>query len=158
MNEPRLHVVLYQPQIPQNTGNIGRSCVALGAKLWLVKPLGFQVDEKSVRRAGLDYWQHLDWELVEDWRDLLDRMGRRRMWLLTKRASREYTDAAFQPGDALVFGSESDGLPVSIRDEHAANCLRVPMDERVRSLNLSAAMALVAYEARRQMVASGSWA
>jgi len=153
--EPLLNVVLYQPEIPPNTGNIGRTCVAVGAKLWLVKPLGFQIDEKQLRRAGLDYWPHLDWEAVEDWQQLCDKLAtplsERRLWLLTKTASRPYTDAAFQKGDILVFGNESSGLPAELRSHYADRTLRIPMRLEVRSLNLSAAAAAVIYEAVRQL-------
>src|SRR6266550_3556229 len=144
--EPLLHVVLYQPEIPPNTGNIGRTCVAVGAKLWLVKPLGFQIDEKQLRRAGLDYWPHLEWEAVEDWDELATKLAgpiaRRRLWLFSKMASRLYTSATFEKGDILVFGSESNGLPVELRDQYAEQMLRLPMREQVRSLNLSATAAV----------------
>jgi tRNA (cytidine/uridine-2'-O-)-methyltransferase len=161
--EPLLNVVLYQPEIPPNTGNIGRTCVAVGAKLWLVKPLGFQINEKQLRRAGLDYWPHLEWEAVEDWDELAARLGLAgsrnaiegvpygRIWLLTKTASRPYTDAAFQKGDILVFGNESSGLPAELRSQYADRTLRIPMRPEVRSLNLSAAAAAVIYEAVRQL-------
>jgi tRNA (cytidine/uridine-2'-O-)-methyltransferase len=153
--EPLLNVVLYQPEIPPNTGNIGRTCVAVGAKLWLVKPLGFQIDEKQLRRAGLDYWPHLEWEAVDDWQQLCDRMAeplnQSRIWLLTKTASRPYTEAAFQKGDILVFGNESSGLPAGLRSQYADRTLRIPMRPEVRSLNLSAAAAAVIYEAVRQL-------
>jgi tRNA (cytidine/uridine-2'-O-)-methyltransferase len=153
--DPLLHVVLYQPEIPPNTGNIGRTCVAVGAKLWLVKPLGFQINEKELRRAGLDYWPHLDWETVENWQELAERltgpMEAGRIWLLSKNAERLYTTARFQKGDILVFGSESSGLPVELRQRYAENLLRLPMREQVRSLNLSATAAAVMYEAVRQL-------
>ena len=111
MPEPVLQIVLYQPEIPFNAGNVGRTCVAIGAKLWLVRPLGFQVDDRHVRRAGLDYWEHLDWEVVDDWPGLLARLPGRTYWFLTKTARRHYTEAQIRPGDVLVFGSESKGLP-----------------------------------------------
>ncbi len=153
--EPLLHVVLYQPEIPPNTGNIGRSCVAIGAKLWLVKPLGFRIDEKELRRAGLDYWPHLEWEAVEDWVELSAKLAgpitAGRLWLLTKTASRLYTQAAFQRGDVLLFGNESSGLPAEIHAAFPDQALRVPMRRQVRSLNLSAAAAVVMYEAVRQI-------
>jgi tRNA (cytidine/uridine-2'-O-)-methyltransferase len=153
--EPLLHVVLYQPEIPPNTGNIGRTCVAVGAKLWLVKPLGFQIDEKQLRRAGLDYWPHLEWQTVENWSELNERLAAPlqdgRAWFLTKTATRSYTDAKFNAGDVLVFGSESSGLPPEIREEYSQQALRVPMRSEVRSLNLSATAALVMYEAVRQI-------
>jgi tRNA (cytidine/uridine-2'-O-)-methyltransferase len=153
--EPLLHVVLYQPEIPPNTGNIGRTCVAVGAKLWLVKPLGFQINEKELRRAGLDYWPHLDWQAVENWSELEEHLAEPlsagRIWLLTKTATRSYTAAGFQKGDILVFGSESSGLPAELRERYAENTLRLPMREQVRSLNLSATAAVVMYEAVRQL-------
>ncbi len=153
--EPLLHVVLYQPEIPPNTGNIGRSCVAIGAKLWLVKPLGFRIDEKELRRAGLDYWPHLDWEAVESWSELTAKLAAPiaagRIWLLTKSGSRLYTEADYRQGDILLFGNESSGLPAEIRDAFPGQSLRVPMRPQVRSLNLSAAAAVVMYEAVRQI-------
>ena len=155
---PLLHVVLYQPEIPPNAGNIGRSCVAVGAKLWMVRPLGFRIDEKELRRAGLDYWPHLEWEAVEDWAALSARLAApiaaRRMWLLTKTAQRLYTDAAYKKGDILVFGSESSGLPAELLAQYREQALRVPMRREVRSLNLSASAAVVMYEAVRQIGAA----
>jgi tRNA (cytidine/uridine-2'-O-)-methyltransferase len=144
------HIVLYQPEIPDNTGNVGRTCVALGAKLWLVRPLGFRMEERRLRRAGMDYWEHLDWEAVDDWPSLLGRLSDRRFWFFTKRASRSYTEAAFEPDDVLVFGSESQGLPSRMLEEHADQCLRIPMKPEARSLNLAVSVAVAAYEAARQ--------
>jgi tRNA (cytidine/uridine-2'-O-)-methyltransferase len=153
--EPLLHVVLYQPEIPPNTGNIGRSCVAVGAKLWLVKPLGFQINEKQLRRAGLDYWPQLEWEAVENWVELETRLSaplsRGRIWLFTKTARRLHSDAAYEKGDMLVFGSESAGLPAELLAQYAGQMLRVPMRPEVRSLNLSATAAVAMYEAVRQI-------
>ncbi len=148
---PLLHIVLYQPEIPQNAGNIGRTCVALGAKLWLVRPLGFRMDQRHLRRAGLDYWQHLDWEVVDDWAALRQRLPEREPWLLTKTAERSYTTAAFGTGDVLVFGSETQGLPPSLLEAAGDRALRIPMRGEARSLNLACAVAIAAYEARRQM-------
>lgn len=149
-----LHVVLYQPEIPPNTGNIGRSCVAVGAKLWLIKPLGFQINEKELRRAGLDYWPHLEWEAVEHWDELATKLAAplaaRRAWFFTKHATRPYTAAAFRPGDLLVFGSESSGLPRELIGQYPEQALCIPMREPVRSLNLSATAAVAMYEAVRQ--------
>jgi len=150
MTDPILHIVLHQPEIPFNAGNVGRTCVAIGAKLWLVRPLGFETDNRHVRRAGLDYWQHLCWEIVDDWPTLVSRLPDRRFWFLSKTATKCYTDAKFERGNVLVFGSESKGLPREMLDENSETCLRIPMDARVRSLNLSASMAIVAYEAVRQ--------
>jgi tRNA (cytidine/uridine-2'-O-)-methyltransferase len=145
-----LHIVLHHPEIPDNAGNIGRTCVALGAKLWLVRPLGFRLDDHHLRRAGLDYWQHLDWEPVDDWAALEDKLEGHRLWFFTKRASRTYTEAAFSSDDALVFGSESRGLPQSLTESAPDRCLRIPMAAEARSLNLAVSVAVAAYEAVRQ--------
>lgn len=147
---PRLHVVLYQPEIPYNTGSVGRTCVAVGAKLWLVRPLGFRVDDHYLRRAGLDYWQHLEWEVVDDWDALLAQLPVERHWCFTKKATRPYTGATYQPGDVLVFGSESRGLPEELLAAEADRNLRIPTRPQVRSLNLSNAVAVAAYEVLRQ--------
>lgn len=148
--EPLLHVVLYQPEIPQNTGNIGRTCVAVGAKLWLIRPLGFRVDERHLRRAAMDYWQHLDWEVVDDWPAVARRLPGRTVWCLTKTANRPVWEATFSPGDVLLFGSESRGLPASLMSEHRATTLGLPMRPEVRSLNLASTANTVVYEAVRQ--------
>lgn len=148
--DPLLHVVLYQPDIPQNTGNIGRSCVAVGAKLWLVRPLGFQLDSRYLRRAGMDYWELVDCEVVDDWDQLLERLPGRRMWLLTKFARRLVWEADFQRGDVIVLGSETRGLPQALREEQARWCLKLPMLDEVRSLNLASTANTVLYEAVRQ--------
>ena len=145
-----MRLVLYQPDIPQNTGNIGRTCVAVGAKLWLIRPLGFRLDEKHLRRAGMDYWQHLDWEAVDSWDEVRERLPGRRVWCLTKFATRLVWDADFQHGDILLFGSETRGLPESIRNENPANNLKLPMRDVVRSLNLASTANTVVYEAVRQ--------
>ncbi len=149
--KPRFHVVLYQPDIPQNTGNIGRSCVAVGAKLWLVRPLGFRISSRELKRAGMDYWEHLDWQAVDSWHELESHLGDRRMWLLTKFAERIVWDARFETGDVFVFGSETRGLPESLRTAHAHRCLKLPMRPEVRSLNLASTANTVLYEAVRQI-------
>jgi tRNA (cytidine/uridine-2'-O-)-methyltransferase len=155
--EPLLHVVLVSPEIPPNTGNVARSCVAVGAKLWLVKPLGFDVSDKAVRRAGLDYWPHLEWEVVEDWNELARRLATplalQRAWFFTKTATRGYTAAEYQRGDVLVFGCETRGLPAGLLDEHADRALKIPTRGQVRSLNLSVAAGVAMYEALRQIEA-----
>jgi tRNA (cytidine/uridine-2'-O-)-methyltransferase len=156
MSEPLLHLVLLQPEIPFNAGAIGRTCVAIGAKLWLVRPLGFQLDSKHIRRAGLDYWEHLDWEVVDGWKELMKALPGCLPWLFSKTATRHYTDAEFRLGDVLVFGSESAGLPRSMLEADPERCLRVPMRPETRSLNLSVTAGIVAYEARRQLVAGGA--
>ena len=153
--QPLLHVVLHQPEIPPNTGNIGRSCVAIGAKLWLVKPLGFSLEEKQLRRAGMDYWPHLELEVVKSWAELSEKLAHPlrdgRAWFFTKAARQSYAQASYQVGDVLVFGSETSGLPPAIVDEYRAQALRIPMRPQVRSLNLSSAAAVVMYEAVRQI-------
>jgi tRNA (cytidine/uridine-2'-O-)-methyltransferase len=144
------HIILHQPEIPDNAGNVGRTCVALGAKLWLVRPLGFRMDDRHLRRAGLDYWQHLDWEVVDDWPTLMARLSGCHLWYFTKRADRVYTEAVFSAGDGLVFGSESQGLPAALLAAHPENCLRIPMAAEARSLNLAVSVAVAAFEAARQ--------
>ena len=148
--QPQLHVALYQPEIPYNTGSVGRTCVAVGAKLWLVRPLGFRVDDYYLRRAGLDYWEHLAWQVVDDWEALAAELGERRYWLFTKKAERSYLDIEYRPGDVLVFGSESAGLPDKLLANYGDHQLRIPTRPDVRSLNLSNAVAVAAYEALRQ--------
>ena len=147
---PLLHVVLYHPEIPQNTGNIGRTCVAVGAKLWLVRPLGFHLDERRVRRAGMDYWPLLDWEVVDDFEEVPRRLPEANIWCLTKSATRLVWEATFTPGDILLFGSESQGLPDSILAANPQRNLGLPMRPEVRSLNLASTANTVVYEAVRQ--------
>ncbi len=148
--KPLLHIVLYQPEIPYNTGSVGRTCVAVGAKLWLVRPLGFQVDNYHLRRAGLDYWQHLNWEVVDDWQQLTERLPLDRSWYFTKFADRYLGDQEFAPDDVFVFGRESLGLPEEIRQLAPERCLRIPCRTEVRSLNLSNSVAVACYEALGQ--------
>lgn len=148
--EPLLNVVLYQPDIPQNTGNIGRTCVATGAKLWLIRPLGFQLDSRYLKRAGMDYWQHLDWECVDSWDELRRKLPTAPVWRLTKTARRTIWSVDFSPGDVLLFGSESRGLPDRILQEDPGCNLGLPMYETVRSLNLASTVNTVVYEAVRQ--------
>ena len=135
--KPGLHVVLFEPEIAQNAGSVGRTCVAVGAKLWLVRPLGFTIDDRLLRRAGLDYWQHLQWETVANWEALTAAVPASRWWWFSKKGRRSYTDVAYAPGDALVFGSESRGLPEQMLQEAGDRCLRIPTRPEVRSLNLS---------------------
>ena len=149
--DPQLHIVLHQPEIPYNTGSVGRTCVAVAAKLWLVRPLGFRVDDYYLRRAGLDYWEHLEWQVVDNWDELQQALPTGRRWLFTKKATRSYLDADYKPADVIVFGSESSGLPGSLLDSHPEDSLlRIPTRPEVRSLNLSNAVAVASYEALRQ--------
>ena len=146
-----LNIVLLEPEIPANTGNIGRSCVATGSRLHLIKPLGFSLEEKHLRRAGLDYWPRLDVSVYEDFVDFLSKNPGARLFFLTTKARRTYAEAAFSPGDFLIFGRESAGIPEEILLEHEENCLRIPMVPDNRSLNLSNSVAIVLYEALRQL-------
>ncbi|MCH2162449.1 MAG: tRNA (cytidine(34)-2'-O)-methyltransferase [Phycisphaerales bacterium] len=150
-------IVLLQPEIPNNTGNIGRTAVATGAGLHLVHPLGFQMDEKARRRAGLDYWQHLSCREHDSWEAFLEQEGPSRAWLFTSRGGRPYWDADFAPGDHLVFGKESEGVDAATRADFEARfgsdaVLTLPMVPRkgIRSLNLATAVAIAIYEALRQ--------
>ena len=145
-----LNVVLYQPEIPQNTGNIGRTCVAVGARLWMIRPLGFHLDDRYLKRAGMDYWQHLDWQVADSWDEVRQRLPDANVWVLTKTATRMVWDATFARGDILLFGSESRGLPSSILTQHPVQNLKLPMTDLVRSLNLASTVNTVVYEAVRQ--------
>jgi len=148
--QPCLHVVLYQPEIPYNAGSVGRTCVAVGAKLWLVRPLGFRVDDYYLRRAGMDYWQQLEWDVVDDWAALEKALPDARRWYFSKKAAREYGDVAYERGDVLVFGCESQGLPAEMLEEAGQRAVRIPIRDAARSLNLSNSVAVVAFEALRQ--------
>jgi len=150
MEQPLLHVVLYQPDIPQNTGNIGRTCVAVGAKLWLVRPLGFRLDDRYLKRAGMDYWQFLNWQAVDSLSEIKREIPGRQWWRLTKTAGRLVWNADFSPGDILLFGSETRGLPAGLLAETPTRNLKLPMREEVRSLNLASTVNTVVYEAVRQ--------
>jgi tRNA (cytidine/uridine-2'-O-)-methyltransferase len=149
----RLHVVLFEPEIAANTGAVGRTCVAAGAALWLVRPLGFHIDDRHLRRAGLDYWPHLALRLVDRLDDVADHFGPDRIWWFSTKAERPYTDADFRPGDALVFGPESRGLPASrVANARATGrALRIPIRPEARSLNLSNSAAIALFEALRQI-------
>jgi tRNA (cytidine/uridine-2'-O-)-methyltransferase len=148
---PIAHVVLYQPEIPQNTGNIGRSCVAVGAKLWIVRPASFDFSDKRVRRAGLDYWKHLDIEAVDHWQQIAARMPASRTFFFSRFATRELWDVDFQPGDCFVFGRESSGLPRTIVGPDHPRALRLPTTGLVRSLNLATTVGVVLFEQQRQL-------
>lgn len=152
--KPAFHIVLHSPEIPPNTGAVGRTCVAMQAKLWLVRPLGFQIDTKTLRRAGLDYWQHLEWEVVDHWGALRERLPDHRYWYLTKTATRSYLDTDFAEEDVFIFGCETNGLPDSLIEEAGEQALRIPMGPNIRSINLSCSVAVVGYEAYRQLQVS----
>ena len=145
-----MHIILHQPEIPANTGNIGRTCVATGTSLHLIEPLGFHLDEKSIKRAGMDYWEHLDVTRYMNYRDFLDKHPGARIWMATTKARRSYTEVAFGPEDFIMFGKESAGIPEEILVENEEHCIRIPMLPAIRSLNLSNSVAIVLYEALRQ--------
>ncbi len=150
-----MNIVLLEPEIPANTGNIGRSCVATGARLHLIRPLGFSLEEKQLRRAGLDYWKDLDLHVYDSFEEFRGKIPGARMFFLTTKAPHCYTDAAFRDEDFLIFGRESAGIPEEILVEHRESCLRIPMVPENRSLNLSNAAAIVLYEALRQQQFAG---
>ena len=143
----------------------GRTSVALEAKLWLVRPLGFRIDEKTLRRAGLDYWQHLEWEVVDHWDHLMQRLSESdsatskdnagteppRLWLYSRFATQSFTEVSYRPGDALIFGCETSGLPDSITSKYSKQLLRIPTGEHVRSLNLSCSVGVGGFEVSRQL-------
>ena len=150
--EPRLHVVLVEPEIPPNTGNIARLCVAAGARLHLVGPLGFSLDEKHLKRAGMDYWERCDWKYWESFANLRScAEAGARFFFLTTRSDVPYWNARFRPGDHLVFGRETKGLADSLLEANRESCLTIPMREGTRSINLATAAGIVLYEAVRQI-------
>ncbi len=150
-----MHIVLVNPEIPQNTGNIARTCAATGATLHLIKPLGFELTDKYLKRAGLDYWHMMDYRVYDRFDDLLAAYPAAHMHLLTTKAPRNYAQAAYQPEDFLVFGCETRGLPESLLEKAYNRCVRIPMAQGARSLNLSNAVAIVLYEALRQQSFAG---
>ncbi|QDV32636.1 tRNA (cytidine(34)-2'-O)-methyltransferase [Tautonia plasticadhaerens] len=151
---PRLHVVLYQPEIAANVGAVGRTCVAIGAMLWLVRPLGFLIGDRQLKRAGLDYWEHLRWRVVDDLEEMAGCVGPDRCcWAFSTRAERAFTEAQYREGDALVFGPESRGLPGRLVEDRPDRAVRIPIRAEARSLNLSVSVAVGAFEAIRQIEA-----
>ena len=150
--EHRLQIVLVEPEIPPNTGAIARLCAATHTILHLVEPLGFKLDDRALKRAGMDYWQHVTWHTWPNWTALREANPGATFHFLTTKTARSYTDACFQPDDFLVFGRETKGLPESLLRENAGTCLTIPMPNReVRSLNLATATAIVLFEALRQL-------
>jgi len=147
-----LNIVLFQPEIPQNTGNIGRTCVLTDCKLHLIKPLGFSLEEKQLKRAGLDYWPYLDLELHESYEELREKYKESTFYFSTTKASKFYSEVEYKEGDFIVFGRESSGLPDGVRNSDPSRCIKVPMiNSTTRSLNLSNTVAIVTYEALRQI-------
>ncbi len=154
---PLLHVVLVEPEIHTNTGNIGRLCVAAGAALHLIEPLGFEIDDRRLKRAGLDYWPHLEWRRhpsLAAFQARLPELGGG-VWYATGRGRLAYTDAAYRPGDVLVFGKESVGLPQALLDANPGRTVRIPIRAQARSLNLAHAVGIVVFEALRQFQVAG---
>ena len=147
-----INIVLVEPEIPQNTGNIVRTCGGIGAHLHLVRPLGFEVTDRHLKRAGLDYWHLVDITYYDAFQDVLDRYaGRHSFYYCTTKGARRHTDAQYRDGDFFVFGKESRGLPEDLLAAHYESCIRIPMRRDFRSLNLSNAVAVVAFEAMRQL-------
>lgn len=146
----KLNIVLFEPEIPANTGNIGRTCVATGTSLHLIKPLGFSLDEKHLRRAGMDYWRDLDLHVYENFQDFLDKNPGAKIYMATTKAHQNYSDVSYEPDCFLMFGKESAGIPEEILVDYEDTCVRIPMKENIRSLNLSNSVAVLLYEALRQ--------
>ena len=145
-----LNIVLHEPEIPANTGNIGRTCVATGTRLHLIKPLGFDISDKAVKRAGLDYWPKLDVTVYESYEDFLERNPGAKIYYATTKGRHVYSDVHYEPDCFLMFGKESAGIPEEILKENPDTCVRIPMIGETRSLNLSNSVAIVLYEALRQ--------
>ena len=145
-----MNIILHQPEIPANTGNIGRTCVATGTSLHLIEPLGFKLDEKSIKRAGMDYWEHLDVTRYVNFQEFLEKHPNAKIWMATTKAKHVYTDVEFSPDDFIMFGKESAGIPEEILVDYEETCIRIPMLEKIRSLNLSNSVAIVLFEALRQ--------
>ena len=146
----KLNIVLLEPEIPSNTGNIGRTCVAAGARLHLIEPLGFRLSEKSIRRAGMDYWEHLDVTRYIDYQDFLEKNPGARIYMATTKARRLYTDVKYEDDCYIMFGKESAGIPEEILLQNQERAVRIPMLSDIRSLNLANSVAIVLYEALRQ--------
>ncbi len=146
----KINIVMVEPEIPQNTGNVARTCAATGARLHLVGPMGFKIDDKKLKRAGLDYWYLLDITYYKNAEDFFNRTAGGNYYFCTTKAPHCYSDVKFKEDDYLIFGKETAGIPESILKEHLDKCIRIPMREETRSLNLSNSVAIVLYEALRQ--------
>ncbi len=150
-----MNIVLLEPEIPSNTGNIGRTCVATGTTLHLIKPLGFDISDKAVRRAGMDYWHDLDLYVYENFEEFMSENGFPRIYMATTKGRYLYSEAQFKPDDYIMFGKESAGIPEEILMTDPERCIRIPMNSEIRSLNLSNSAAIVLYEALRQQDFAG---
>ena len=145
-----MNIILHQPEIPANPGNIGRTCVATGTKLHLIEPLGFRINEKELKRAGMDYWDRLDVHRYMNFDEFLQKNPGAKIWMATTKAKQVYSDVEFGDDDFIMFGKESAGIPEEILIEYENTCIRIPMLDEIRSLNLSNSVAIVLYEALRQ--------
>lgn len=145
-----MNIILHEPEMPANTGNIGRTCVATNSTLHLIEPLGFRLTSKELRRAGMDYWEHLDVRRYMNFEEFLEKNPNAKIWMATTKAKKTYTEAEFGPDDFLMFGKESAGIPEEILVDYEDTCIRIPMLDKVRSLNLSNSVSIVLYEALRQ--------
>ncbi len=145
-----INIVLLEPEMPANTGNIGRTCVAAGARLHLIDPLGFHLDEKSLKRAGMDYWEKVDYRRYIDFSDFLEKNGCPKLFMATTKAEKSYDQACYEPDSYIMFGKESAGIPEELLVNNRENCIRIPMLEGIRSLNLANSVAIILYEALRQ--------
>lgn len=145
-----LNIVLFEPEIPANTGNIGRTCVATNTRLHLIEPLGFRLDEKALKRAGMDYWKDLDVTTYIDFDEFLEKNPNAKIYMATTKAPNVYTSVSYEPDCYIMFGKESAGIPEEILINHKENSIRIPMSGEIRSLNLSNSVAIVLYEALRQ--------
>ena len=145
-----LNIVLFEPEIPANTGNIGRTCVATGTRLHLIEPLGFRLNEKEIKRAGMDYWEHLDVTRYMNFEEFLEKNPGAKIYMATTKGQHVYTEVKYEPDCYIMFGKESAGIPEEILVKHPDNCIRIPMLSEIRSLNLSNSVAVVLYEALRQ--------
>ena len=145
-----LNIVLFEPEIPANTGNIGRTCVATGTRLHLIEPLGFRLNEKSIKRAGMDYWEHLDVTRYINFEDFLEKNPEAKIYMATTKGQHVYTEVNYEPDCYIMFGKESAGIPEEILVKNPDTCIRIPMLSEIRSLNLSNSVAVVLYEALRQ--------
>ena len=145
-----LNIVLHEPEIPANTGNIGRTCVATNTRLHLIEPLGFRLNEKNLKRAGMDYWEHLDVRTYIDYNDFLEKNPGAKIYMATTKAQKVYTEVNYESDCYIMFGKESAGIPEEILVDHKKDCVRIPMVGDIRSLNLGNSVAIVLYEALRQ--------
>ena len=145
-----MNIVLHEPEIPGNTGTIGRTCVATGTRLHLIEPLGFQINDKTLKRAGLDYWPNLDVTIYKNFEDFLEKNPGARIFMATTKARKLYTEVTYGPEDYIMFGKESAGIPEEILVDYEDTAIRIPMNPSIRSLNLSNSVAIVLYEALRQ--------